>query len=93
MLFVAIGVLLILLNVFDVGPIGQWNWQFFGDLWKFLLPFFLAMVWWTWSDKSGLDKRREIERMEERKRNRRQENLAALGMDTRTRRKGNKQQR
>ena len=31
--------------------------------------------------------------MEERKRNRRQENLAALGMDTRARRKANKQQR
>lgn len=93
MLFVAIGVLLILLNLLDVGPFGAWNWQFFGDLWKFLLPFVLAMLWWAWSDKSGLDKRREIERMEERKRNRRQENLAALGMDTRARRKANKQQR
>ncbi len=91
MLFVAIGVLLIVLNVLGVGPMGQWNWNFFGDLWKFLVPFALAVVWWAWADASGLNKRREMERMEERKRNRRKESLVALGMDTRARRKANKQ--
>lgn len=93
MLFVAIGILLIVLNVLGIGPMGQWNWNFFGDLWKFLLPFVLAVIWWAWADASGLNKRREMERMEERKRNRRKESLAALGMDTRARRKANKQQR
>ena len=39
MLFVAIGVLLILLNVANIGPFGAWNWEVWGDLWKFVLPF------------------------------------------------------
>lgn len=91
MIFVAIGVLLILLNIFGIGPVGRWNWEFFGDMWKFLVPFVLAVIWWAWSDMSGLNKRREMERMEKKKKDRRQENLARLGMDTRARRKSNRQ--
>ena len=37
-----------------------------------------APVWWIWSDKSGLNKRREMARMEKKKEDRRKENLAAL---------------
>jgi len=93
MLFVLIGVVIIVLNLADVGVFGTWNWQVFGDLWKFFLPFFLAAAWWIWSDVSGLNKRREMARMEKKKDDRRKENLAALGMDTRARRKAQKQQR
>jgi len=92
MLFVAIGLLLIILNLADIGPFGAWNWEFFGDLWKFVVPFLLAVAWWVWSDKSGLNKRREMNRMEKKKADRRKENLAALGMDTRARRKAQKNQ-
>ena len=91
MLFVVVGVILIALNLAGIGPVGQWNWTLFGgDLWKFLLPFFLAFCWWVWADKSGLDKRREMERMEKKKTDRRKENLASLGMDHRARRKAQK---
>ena len=93
MLFVLIGVVLIALNLAGVGVVGTWNWQVFGDLWKFVLPFFFAAVWWAWSDWSGLNKRREMARMEKKKADRRKENLAALGMDTRARRKAQKPQR
>ncbi len=93
MLFVFIGVVLIALNLAGIGVIGTWNWEVFGDLWKFFFPFLLAVLWWIWSDKSGLNKRREMERMEKKKSDRRKENLAALGMDTRARRKAQKQQR
>ena len=92
MLFVIIGILLIVLNVADIGPFGHWNWEFFGDLWKFTVPFILAIVWWVYSDLSGLNKRREMERMEQRKKDRRKENLVSLGMDTRARRRAKKQQ-
>ena len=92
MLFVIIGVILILLNLAGIGPIGAWNWELFGDLWKLALPFAFAAIWWIWSDVSGLNKRREMDRMEKKKKDRRQENLAALGMDTRARRKIQKQQ-
>jgi len=40
-----------------------------------------------------LSKRREMARMEKKKDDRRKENLAALGMDTRARRKAQKPQR
>jgi small Trp-rich protein len=90
MLFVAVGVVLILLNVAGIGPVGNWNWEVFGDLWKFLTPFILAMAWWVWSDMSGLNKRREMERMEKKRKDRRAENLANLGLDTRARRKSNR---
>jgi small Trp-rich protein len=93
MLFVVIGVILIALNLAHIGVIGTWNWEVFGDLWKFFLPFIIAMLWWVWSDLSGLNKRREMNRMEKKKDDRRKENLAALGMDTRARRKAQKQQR
>ena len=91
MLFVLVGLVLIGLNLADVGPFGRWNWEFFGDLWKFCVPFVLAILWWIYSDMSGLNKRREMQRMEDKKKARRQENLEALGMDTRARRKANKQ--
>ena len=92
MLFVVIGLVLIGLNLADVGPIGRWNWEFFGDLWKFCVPFVLAIFWWVYSDKSGLNKRREMQRMEDKKKARRQENLEALGMDARARKRAQKQQ-
>ncbi|MGZ5277390.1 MAG: TIGR04438 family Trp-rich protein [Caldimonas sp.] len=92
MLFVAIGLLLIVLNLANIGPFGAWNWEFFGDLWKFVVPFLFAVAWWVYSDKSGLNKRREMDRMEQKKKDRRQENLVSLGMDTRARRKSQRQQ-
>ncbi|MEP6740371.1 MAG: TIGR04438 family Trp-rich protein [Caldimonas sp.] len=93
MLFVLIGVALIILNVANVGIFGKWNWEILGDLWKFVLPFMFAVAWWIWSDLSGLNKRREMDRMEKKKSDRRKENLVSLGlMDTRARRKVQKQQ-
>jgi small Trp-rich protein len=88
--FVLLGVLLIVLHLAGIGPMAAWNWNLFGDLWKFAVPFILAGLWWWWSDASGLDKRREMERMEQKKRNRREANLAALGMDERARQKSRK---
>ena len=90
MFFVIVGVLIIVLNLLGIGPFGDWNWNFTGDAWKFTVPFILAALWWAWADKSGLNKRREMEKMEARRQNRRRENLAAMGLDTRARRKGPK---
>ncbi len=87
MFFIVVGVLLIAANLVGIGPSAAWNWDFTGDIWKFTVPFILAALWWGWADKSGLNKRREMEKMEKRKRDRRTENLAHLGLDTRARRK------
>ena len=87
MLFVLIGLVVIGLNIAGIGPFGAWNYEFFGDLWKFCVPFGMAILWWIYSDKSGLNKRREMKRMEDRKTARRQENLVSLGIESRNRRK------
>ena len=90
MFFVIVGVVIIALNLLGIGPIGDWNWNFTGDVWKFTVSFILAALWWAWADKSGLNKRREIEKMEARKRARREDNLEAMGLDRRARRKVDK---
>ena len=90
MAFVILGLILIALNSLGIGPTAAWNWEFTGDLWKFTVPFILAALWWAWADMSGLNKRREMEKMEDRKRNRRKDNLAALGFDEKARRRGRK---
>ena len=87
MLFVLIGIAVIALNLADIGPFAAWNWEFFGDLWKFCVPFAFAVAWWVWSDKSGLNKKREMARMEKKKSDRRKENLVSLGMDQRNRKR------
>ncbi len=87
MWFVTAGVALILMNLTGIGPVANWTWELTGDLWKFCVPFALAFAWWLWADASGLNKRREMEKMEAKKRDRRKESLAALGMDARARRK------
>jgi small Trp-rich protein len=87
MYFVLIGVGVILLHLAGIGPMADWNWNFFGDLWKFCLPFIFAAVWWAWADLTGYNKRREMEKMETKKQARREANLEALGMDKRARRK------
>lgn len=90
MAFVIIGLIVIGLHFAGIGPSAHWNWMLTGDLWKFCVPFGLAALWWFWSDVSGLNKRREMEKMELRKQNRRKDNLAALGFDPKARRRGRK---
>ena len=86
MYFVVIGVAIILLNLAGIGPMADWTWNLTGDLWKFCVPFVFAVIWWAWADLTGYNKRREIEKMDAKKAARREENLAALGMDKRARR-------
>jgi len=90
MWFVIIGVAIIGLNLASIGPFALWNWEFTGDLWKFCVPFAFAIAWWAWSDVSGLNKRREMDKMDAKKQARRENNLAALGFDPKARRRGRK---
>ena len=80
MLFVLIGVALVICNLMEWGPMASWNWAFFGDLWKFVLPFGLAVVWWIWSDASGWTKRKAMQRDADRKRDRLDRNIDAMGL-------------
>jgi small Trp-rich protein len=84
MFFVIVGVIVIALNLLDIGPPAAWNWDFTGDVWKFTVPFILAALWWVWADKSGLNKRREMDKMDARKEKRRRENLENMGLNVRS---------
>jgi small Trp-rich protein len=80
MYFIVVGVVLLGLKVADFGPVGQWSW------WLVLAPFGLAAVWWAWADASGWSKRRAMDRMQEKKVERRRRNMEALGTEPKRRR-------
>jgi len=80
MFFIFVGVGLILCWFMDWGPMAAWNWEISGDLWKFVLPFALATAWWIWSDVSGWTKRKAMQRDAERKQDRLDRNIDAMGL-------------
>lgn len=80
MVFVVLGVLLLLMWLTDFGPVGAWPW------WGVFWPFACAVVWWWWADASGWTKRREMDKMEAKKKQRRVDALDNLGMDAKGRR-------
>ena len=80
MFFILVGVGLILCWFMDWGPMAAWNWEISGDLWKFVLPFALATAWWIWSDVSGWTKRKAMQRDAERKQDRLDRNIDAMGL-------------
>jgi small Trp-rich protein len=75
MYFVVLGVLLIALKLAEIGFVSQWSW------WAVLSPFAAAMVWWAYADSSGLTKKREMDKLENKKLERRRKNMEAMGID------------
>ncbi len=75
MYLVIVGVLLLAGKMAEWGPTANWSW------WAVLAPFVGAMLWWHFADTSGWTKRRQMDKMEERKKQRRQRAMAALGLD------------
>ncbi len=85
MLFVIVGVLIIAMNVVGIGPVADWNWDITGDLWKFCVPFLLALLWWIWSRQvRPRQAARDGEDGGLRKENRRRENLERMGLNFRS---------
>jgi small Trp-rich protein len=80
MYLLVIGVVLMLLKYLMIDPVAQWSWLLV------LAPFGLAAAWWAWADWSGYTKRKAMERMEKRKRDRIEKNKAALGLAPRKKR-------
>jgi hypothetical protein len=46
-----------------------------------LAPFAAAAVWWAFADSSGITQRREMDKLEEKKIERRRKAMEALGID------------
>lgn len=79
--FVLIGVLLLLLKWQEVAPVAGWSW------WLVLSPFAAAVLWWAWADASGYTQKRAMRRMDEKKAQRRERTLEALGQGEKQRRR------
>ena len=73
MLFLLMGIAGLLLKYLEISPIAELSW------WMVLTPFGLAVAWWSWADASGYTKRKEIEKMEDRKEKRLAKQHEALG--------------
>jgi small Trp-rich protein len=78
MWFVAIGVVMALMQFFGIGPLASWTWA--NDWFMLLLPFGLAVAWWAWCDATGYTRRKAMERDDERRDARRQKAIDALGL-------------
>jgi small Trp-rich protein len=81
MYLVILGALLLLMKATDFGPVASWSW------WIVLAPFVGAIIWWSWADSSGWTQRREMDKIDQKKADRRRQALDNLGMDERGRRK------
>lgn len=81
MWFLGIGVILTGLWFAGIEPVSQWHWGYL------FIPYGLAFVWWTFADATGITKKREMEKLEQRKRERLERNREQLGLGTRRRKK------
>ena len=77
MYFLGLGIVLLLLKWQEIGPVAEWSW------WTVLAPFARAVVWWTWADWSGYTKRKAMERDDQRKQDRINRHLEAIGQKPR----------
>ncbi|MDB5869525.1 MAG: hypothetical protein JWP96_1857 [Polaromonas sp.] len=74
MYFLGIGILALVLKYLAIGFVADLSW------WLVLSPFALAAAWWSLADASGYTKRKEIEKMDQRKQTRLDKQQDALGM-------------
>jgi small Trp-rich protein len=79
MYFLIAGVGLLLLKYFDIGFVAELSW------WWVLSPFAMAVAWWAWADSTGYTKRKEMEKMDQKKQDRIERQRQALGMKSKRR--------
>ena len=81
MYLLGLGLLLLVMKYQALGPVADWSW------WVVLLPFGLAVAWWSWADASGYTKRKAMEREDKRRDDRRERTKIALDADSSKRRR------
>lgn len=87
MWFIVAGVLLVALKLADISAVAAWSW------WVVLTPFGAALIWWAYADASGFTKRREMDKLDEKKKERRRRAMDALGIDREAQKRGEAAQR
>ncbi len=79
MYLLILGLVLMLLKYLEVEFMADVSW------WWVLAPFGLAMAWWAWADTSGYTKRKAMEKMDQKKKDRLEKQREALGIKPRRR--------
>jgi small Trp-rich protein len=74
MYFLGLGLVFLVMKYLELGPVAAWDW------WVVLLPFGMAVAWWTWADSTGYTKKKAMERENARKQERIDRTRDALGM-------------
>ncbi len=74
---VLVGAILLVLKLADVAPVTDWSW------WLVLSPFGVAVLWWAYADGTGLTRKRQMDKLDERRDARRRQAFEALGIDPR----------
>ena len=76
MWFLMLGLLGVALKYFEIGFVASLSW------WIVLIPFALAVAWWSWADASGYTKRKVVEKENQRRQDRIDRQRSNLGMLT-----------
>jgi small Trp-rich protein len=75
-----LGLVLLLLKYLEIGPVGRLDWL---EHWYiFAGPFILTFAWWTYADWSGYSKKKAMQKMDLRAKDRLNKNREALGLGT-----------
>ncbi|MCM3563872.1 TIGR04438 family Trp-rich protein [Hydrogenophaga intermedia] len=74
MYLLGLGIVLLLMKYLEVDPVTAWSW------WVVLAPFALAVAWWAWADTTGYTKRKAMERMDQKKKDRIDKQRETLGL-------------
>ena len=74
MYLLLIGLVGLVLKYLEIGPVAALSW------WVLLIPFALAVVWWAWADSTGYTKKKEMNKMDLRKKERIEKQRVAMGM-------------
>ncbi len=76
MYLLLLGIVLLALKYFQVGPVADWDW------WWVLLPFPLTALWWWLADVTGYTRRKVLEKEERRKQERIDKSRKRIGVPT-----------
>ena len=79
MYLLILGLGLMVLKYLEIGFVADLSW------WWVLSPFALAVAWWAWADTTGYSRRKAMEKMGQKKRDRIDRQRDALGIKTRRR--------
>ena len=74
MYLLLIGLVGLVLKYLEIGPVATLSW------WVLLIPFALAVAWWAWADSTGYTKKKEMNKMDLRKKERIEKQRVAMGM-------------